>query len=164
MTTIREILTGLSYNNEEITNIESLMKENDLDLDLLLEFTEKELQTHLGLTVGKAKKLKVKFKELTAALSENNEITLPKLPTEFTTFNVVVTGNTTINSSVINDFLNFGIMYSLGVEKIGQNLLDLINRRSDETDEPNSIEISKITGTVAKFKNVEFKYSMPVEN
>lgn len=155
MKTLNEILTELKYTVEEIKTIEELMDQNDLDYDLVLEFTEKELQTHLRLTVGKAKKLKAKFKELTEVPAEKSAIELPALPTEFTTFNVVVTGNTTINSSVINDFLNFGIMYSLGVEKIGQNLLDLINRRSDETDEPNSIEISKITGTVAKFKNVD---------
>jgi len=155
MKTLNEILTGLNYSVEEIKNIDELMIENDLDFDLVLEFTEKELQNHLGLTVGKAKKLKVKFKELTETPAEKNNVELPTLPTEFTTFKVVVTGNTTINSTVINDFLNFGIMYSLGVEKIGQNLLDLINRRSDETDEPNSVEISKITGIVAKFKNVD---------
>ena len=153
--TIREILTGLSYTNEEITNIEGLMKENDLDEELVLEFTEKVLQTHLGLTVGKAKKLKAKFKELTSPASAADEVTLPTLPTEFSTFKVVVTGNTTINSSVINDFLQFGIMYSLGVEKIGENLLDLINRRSDETDEPNSTYISEISGMVSKFRNVD---------
>lgn len=155
MKTLNEILTGLKYTVEEIKTIEELMAQNDLDYDLVLEFTEKELQTHLGLTVGKAKKLKAKFKELTEVPEVKTEVALPTLPTEFTTFKVVVTGNTTINSTVINDFLNFGIMYSLGVEKIGQNLLELINRRSDETDEPNSVEISKITGVVAKFKNVD---------
>lgn len=51
MTTIREILAGLTYTEAEIAAIEDLMKENDLDLDLVLEFTEKELQNHLGLTL-----------------------------------------------------------------------------------------------------------------
>lgn len=144
---------GLDKDTTEVVLIK--MKEADLDtIEVLSQCSVKELQSELGLTLGKAKMLNVLLKQ------ENTEeapkdVQLPSMPSDFNNIKLQVTGNTKVNIQNVLKYLQFGALNALGIEDIGKALFDLIKRREEELDEPNPSDISKLNLLIAKFQNLD---------
>jgi hypothetical protein len=131
------------------------MKENDLDsIEVLRECSVKELQTVLGLTLGKAKLLSGLLKDAGEEVAVK-EVALPSIPRDFDAVTLEVTGNTKVNVQNVYKYLQFGGLYALGIEDIGKSLFELIKRREEELDEPNPDNISKLNLLIAKFTELD---------
>lgn len=155
---MKTILSKLKLTDDESAILLDKIKSADLDsIEILKECSIKELQSELGLTLGKAKLLNSLLKE---SKDDVKEVELPQIPKDFSTISLQVTGNTKINTENVFKYLQFGVLYSLGIEEIGKSLFELVKRREDELDEPNPANITKLNLLIAKFQELDTSLAM----
>lgn len=155
MEKIIEILNNVGVIGTDADEILKLMQNADLNsIEVLQECSVKELQSELGLTLGKAKALAAQVKNYKGK-DTIVDISLPSVPADLNQVQLEVTGNTKVNTSNVLKYLQFGVLYSLGVEDIGKRLFELIKRREEELDEPNPANITKLNLLIAKFSSVD---------
>lgn len=83
------------------------------------------------------------------------ELELPDIPQDMSSMpDLQVSGNTAIDVKGVMTMINFTIMYGLGTEGIGENLVRLIHNKIEERDEQVTPEIINVFKTAAKFKDL----------
>ena len=145
---IEDVVTDL-----EVEGAESLADIKFLD--------EKQIKTIFALKPIQAKKLLNFIKSYsTEPKKKKIDIKLPPMPSNLSTIGTIeVTGNKNVDLKSIVSFVEFGIMYGLGTEVIGDKLIKLLSSRMEELDEPASASMIKAYTTVAKFASFDTNIS-----
>ena len=142
---------------EEMDTIISNLEEEGVEVIEDVKFLdEKQIKEIFNLKPIQAKKLLKVTKSFSNEKKEKIEIKIPTMPTDFNTIGTIeVTGNKNVDMKSIVGFVEFGIMYGMGVENIGNNLIKLLTSRMDELDEPVTEDIVTAFKTIAKFENFD---------
>ncbi len=155
-TIIKQILNGTGINGIEVAPI--LIEVNKAGIESLDDFsllTQPEVASIFNLPLIKTKKLFNYIKTLKEQPKEF-DVSLPTLPKNFSTIgSLEVTGNLDIDLETVNSYLEFAMLYGMGVECMGKNLTELLSRRMDELDEPAPTTVISAYKTAAKFNSFD---------
>lgn len=92
------------------------------------------------------------------------EFELPSLPENFGAFQgIVITGNKEISPEMVNNFIEFGLLYGMGVEDLGKSLIQLLRSRMEDLDVPASEKVVKAYKLVAKFETFDTRLAAALD-
>ena len=152
---IQELLkeAGIKETAERIDEIVAKLKDEEVEtLDDLKYLKESDISNIFGYKKVKTAKLLEAIKNVNR---KSVKVELPQLPTDFNSVQLKVSGKTDISIADIIKFIEFGALYGLGAETIGSKVLQLVEKRLQELEEPASEDIINIYKLVSKFKNFE---------
>jgi len=136
---IKEIIKNLK--DEEVENIDDLRYLKETDISQL--FGYKKIKTAKVMEAIK----KIARKEV--------KVQLPEMPKDFSSIQLNISGKTQLNIEDVIKFIEFAALYGLGAETIGNKVLELVEKRIQELEEPADKNIINVYKLVSKFKNFE---------
>ena len=77
------------------------------------------------------------------------------MPKDFSSIQLNISGKTQLNIEDVIKFIEFAALYGLGAETIGNKVLELVEKRIQELEEPADKNIINVYKLVSKFKNFE---------
>jgi len=102
---------------------------------------------------------KVKVAKLVEAVKKLNrkevKVEIPKMPKDLSSIKLEVTGKTEIDVERIVNFIEMAMLSGMNIDKIGQEILLLVEQRMKELEEPANNRIIEIYKLVAKFRNFD---------
>jgi len=136
---IKEIIKNLK--DEEVENIDDLRYLKETDISQL--FGYKKIKTAKVMEAIK----KIARKEV--------KVQLPEMPKDFSSIQLNILGKTQLNFEDVIKFIEFAALYGLGAETIGNKVLELVEKRIQELEEPADKNIINVYKLVSKFKDFE---------
>lgn len=136
-------------------NMESNGVESIEDLKIL---TQNDISNIFTLPKVQVIKIFMFIKDYGEDSEEPESYELPTLPTNFGTISgIEITGNKNIDLEVVNNFIEFGLLYGMGTETMGIKLTKLMKSRMEDLDVPATVEVIKAYKVAAKFEQFDQK-------
>jgi len=139
---------GIKVKEEKVKEIiQNLQNEEVTDLSDLRYFDKNDLSSLFGFKKLNTAKLQEAIKKLNR---KSIQVKLPEFPKEISNVELTVTGKTKLNVENVINFIEMSMLSGLGAEKIGKKILELLEQRMNELEEPASNEIVNVYKLVAK--------------
>jgi hypothetical protein len=152
---IQELLkeAGIKETAERVNEIVEKLKEEEVEtLEDLKYLKETDVADIFGYKKVKTAKLMNAIKNLNR---KSLKVDLPQMPKNFDSVKLKVSGKTDVSIADVVKFIEFGSLYGLGAETIGTKVLQLVEKRLNELEEPADADIIDIYKLVSKFKNFD---------